>query len=128
MVLLRLHTRQWRQMPAPSLMPSKKKDSAIRDRMWKRDPCCRRCGIVTWSPRHRFEVTPGNSPDEKNANFQASLTHEERKTMATLEHTVSRLDPMRKVFQPGIRRRTLFCFDCNQKTGAEKVRALHCPG
>ena len=67
-----------------------------REKMWRSDPRCRQCREPTWLPT--------GEPTRKGIDYSR---------MATIEHTISRLNPRRG--SPGSW--TLVCRECNQKNG-----------
>lgn len=74
-------------------------------KMWKQDPHCRQCGRLTvLSVYKNHKAIPDNT--------------------ATLEHVFSRLNPLRLLKTPGVKRRTLLCRACNQTNGLKEQKAL----
>lgn len=79
--------------------------------LWKEDPRCRDCNKMTWIAAPGINEKPGDDLSCK----------------ATLEHVISRLNPMYgKVPQST----TLLCFPCNQANGRrdEQLYGSNPPG
>ena len=86
---------------------------AVRDRLWKKNPHCRYCGVVTILPQH---VIKGRDGLHRLRHFPDN--------MATIDHLRSRLDPERGNHIPSERRYILSCNKCNNKRGKKEVSEL----
>jgi hypothetical protein len=78
-----------------------------REKHWRQDPHCRRCGVVTYLPQDLYE-DPAHMKRIKIPGVH-------REQLATIGHRYSRLDPRRK--QGG--KYVLICHKCNQKENME---------
>lgn len=87
-------------------MPERKKYKSRRTKLWREDPHCRNCGVLTILPEMRRKDLIRNN---------VNLTN-----MATLEHLNSRLNPERlKPNYSSEIRTTLLCYKCNENKGKE---------
>lgn len=77
-----------------------------RIRLWKEDPHCYHCGLLTELPPKKAHLK--NKPH-----------------YATIDHLYSRYDPRRYAPMVGKeKRRVLACFACNQKRSIQETAAL----
>ena len=86
-------------------MSKSKKSSIQRTKLWKENPHCYYCGILTVPPELRTET-------QKKNHFNFS-------NMATLEHLYSRLNPKRQEKYSKARRHVLACYKCNSEKALE---------
>jgi len=76
----------------------------IRDRLWKVNPCCRYCGILTILPQ---DIIKGRDSFGKLRHYPNN--------MATIDHLRSRYDPKRQIHNRNEKRYILSCVQCNNK-------------
>lgn len=85
----------------------------VRERLWKKDPHCRYCGVITVLP---------SSPLLKRGK-DGKLRHYPD-NMATIDHLRSRLDPERQNHYPSERRYILACWKCNNERSKKENSKL----
>ena len=89
-----------------------------RNKLWKEDPHCRRCGIETILPQIAavmYNTDPTRIPK--------GLPEEVRNKLATIEHLVPRFHTDRTKPYPG-ERTTLYCWLCNNSMGKKEHDAM----
>lgn len=76
-----------------------------RSRLWHIDPHCKNCGVLTILPEHL--------PDECFKNEKRSKLKIVPKNMATIQHSYSKLHPLRHAGEHNTH--ALWCWKCNQE-------------
>lgn len=94
-------------------MPSRKNRKKVQRRraLWKANPRCRACGVLTILPEELAKKL-GRPPGKL-----FPLPQRYQDVLATLEHVYSRLDPRRRIAVRGELRQTLYCWKCNTERG-----------
>jgi len=87
-------------------MSNKKQRLRRRNRLWREDPRCRKCGKPTVLPS-ALGITGGKQPHN----------------LATLQHFDDRHTALRGDFA-GEERTTLWCFECNKRDNEMRLAAL----
>lgn len=90
---------------------------ARRKRLWRKNPRCRNCGVVTILPEDmmkRYGITDGSK-------MMSLISREDSDRMATIQHLVSRLDPNRTKHKPNEIRYDLWCNRCNSADGRNQL-------
>jgi len=85
----------------------------IRDRLWKVDPHCRQCGVLTILPQ---DIVKGRDRFGKLRHYPDN--------MATIDHLRSRYDLKRRIHDRNERRYILLCIKCNNKREKEETSKL----
>jgi len=78
--------------------------SKARDRLWKRNPFCENCGVLT--------IHPADVPGARLKEDGTLMIKVTPPNMATLQHKYDRLHPKRKA-KTKERRWFLWCYKCN---------------
>lgn len=96
---------------------SDKRMKRRREKLWRENPNCRRCGVPTILPVDlmvRYGVA-GNQ-------LQKHIPQHVIDQMATIEHRRSRLNPLRGSDRDEAT--TLYCYKCNQESNNEELRSI----
>lgn len=78
-----------------------------RTRMWRANPHCENCGVLTVLP----EDCPGWQAKGDGSTFLKKVPA----NMATIQHKYDKLHPLRNVIRPNERRHFLWCYKCNHE-------------
>lgn len=85
---------------------SNRKLREFREKLWRIDPHCEKCGVVTILPQN----VDGAYTDEHGLLIIKKVPH----NMATIQHIYNRMNPLRRTpLKPNERRLLLWCYRCN---------------
>lgn len=100
------------------------RDTKRRLNLWREDPRCRRCGIVTLLPEEAAYEAGVLFDGNLMRHLKRARRKDIRDRIATLEHTRSRYHPARLEKEPYGTRTTLFCWRCNFESNEKELKAI----